>query len=157
MDSIDIISDLNGIAETTLTTGLTIGINEVTALIITSQEDSVNFAITTTPGAPHHIVKLSLEDSITVGNTRLLQVRVEDEFNNTIPGRVTDSLIVLYTFDEGSDTSIYDVSGVDTALNLSMENISGKNNITSVLKRSWVSLSRSMKFLIIGVAAASSC
>ncbi len=36
--------------------------------------------------------------------------------------RVTDSLVVLYRFNEGSGTTINDVSGYGTPLNLTIEN-----------------------------------
>lgn len=38
-----------------------------------------------------------------------------------VPPRVTQDLVVLYTFDEGSGTSIKDVSGVSPALDLKVE------------------------------------
>ena len=38
--------------------------------------------ITVTSASPHHLIKVSLEDSITVGTTRLIEVRAEDEFDN---------------------------------------------------------------------------
>ncbi len=37
------------------------------------------------------------------------------------PARVSDGLVVLYTFDEGSGTNVKDVSGVGAALNLTID------------------------------------
>jgi hypothetical protein len=86
------------------------------------QIDGQSGLITVSTASPHHLVKVSNEDSITVGTTRLMEVRVEDEFDNPIPGRIRDSLVVLYTFDEGSGTQVTDVSGNGTAMNLTVEN-----------------------------------
>ncbi len=55
-----------------------IGIQDATA--------DPGWTVTVTPANPHHFVKLSAETPLTVGTTRAIQVRLEDEFNNTIDG-----------------------------------------------------------------------
>jgi hypothetical protein len=85
--------------------------------------DGESGLITVTTASPHHMVKtVGTEDSLTVGETRVLQVQVFDEYDNPIPGRVADSLTVLYTFDEGSGTQVTDVSGNGIPMNLTIEN-----------------------------------
>jgi len=85
--------------------------------------DGESGLITVTNANPHHMVKTAgTEDSLTVGSNRNLEVLVFDEFDNPIPGRIVDSLTVLYTFDEGIGTQVTDVSGNGTPMNLTIEN-----------------------------------
>lgn len=56
--------------------------------------------------------------AVVVSNDAGANAVVSDSATLTVSGRVTDGLQVLYTFDEGEGTMVYDVSGVGSPLDL---------------------------------------
>jgi len=62
-DSITVQSALTGIAEATLYTSALVDTYEVTALIVSSREDSVNFTVITVPGAVSYYSFVPVSDS----------------------------------------------------------------------------------------------
>jgi VCBS repeat-containing protein len=56
-------------------------------------------------------------DGVQEGNIATVTITVNAETG----GRVTDGLVVLYDFGEGSDTTVHDISGVGTPLDLTIQ------------------------------------
>ena len=59
------------------------------------------------------------------GNTATVSIRVESAVASTV--RVTEGLVTLYDFMEGAGSTVHDVSGFGTPLDLSISNISAVN------------------------------
>ncbi len=68
-----------------------------------------------------------ISDGNGVSNTAQVNVTVSAADSNNRFARVNDGLLTLYTFDEGSGDTVFDVSGVGTALNLEIDNLSAAN------------------------------
>ncbi|BAY86177.1 G-D-S-L family lipolytic protein [Calothrix parasitica NIES-267] len=68
----------------------------------------------------------SIEDSNGVSDTAQVTVTVNESGSNS-SDKVTEGLLALYNFDEGSGDTVFDVSGVGTALNLEIDDLTGVN------------------------------
>ena len=69
----------------------------------------------------------SINDGSGVNNTAQVNVTVSAANSTNSSGRVNDGLLALYNFNEGSGDTVFDVSGIGTALNLEIDNLSAAN------------------------------
>jgi len=67
----------------------------------------------------------SIEDSNGVTDTAQVTVTVTESGSGS--GSNVDGLLALYNFNEGSGSTVFDVSGVGTALNLEIDDLTGVN------------------------------
>ncbi|MBV6624590.1 MAG: tandem-95 repeat protein [Rivularia sp. (in: Bacteria)] len=67
----------------------------------------------------------SIDDGSGVNQTAQVNVNVTEAGSNNSGERVNAGLLALYNFNEGSGNTVFDVSGVGTALNLEIDNVTG--------------------------------
>ena len=95
-DSVTVQSALNGIAEATLYTSTLVDTYEVTALIVNSREDSVNFTVITVPGAVSYYSFVPATDStMQAGDSRSYIIYARDQFGNDVPNDGSINLSVV--------------------------------------------------------------
>ncbi len=93
-------------------------------------------------------------------NTAQVSVKVIDSndsgSNNNPSARVNDGLLALYNFDEGGGNTVFDVSGVGTALNLEINNpvaVNWGNGVLNLNSPSLIASTQTADKLINGIAA----
>lgn len=70
----------------------------------------------------------SIEDSNGVTDTAQVTVTVNETDSGSNPSaRISEGLLALYDFNEGSGDTVFDVSGVGAALNLEIDDLTGVN------------------------------
>jgi lysophospholipase L1-like esterase len=90
-------------------------------------------------------------------NTAQVNVKVtESDSNNNPSARVNTGLLALYDFNEGSGDTVFDVSGVGTALNLEIDDLTGVNwgdGVLNINSPSLIASNQSADKIIDGITA----
>ncbi len=99
----------------------------------------------------------SVDDGNGSSDTAEVSVKVTESDSNSNTGeRVNAGLLALYNFDEGSGDTVFDVSGVGTALNLEIDNLTGVNwgdGVLNINSPSLIASNRAADKLIDGITA----
>ena len=103
----------------------------------------------------------SVDDGNGGTDTAKVSVKVTESDSNSNSNsnsgeRVNAGLLALYNFDEGSGDTVFDVSGVGTALNLEIDNLTGVNwgdGVLNVNSPSLIASNRAADKLIDGITA----
>ena len=99
----------------------------------------------------------SVDDGKGGSDTAQVSVKVTESGSNSNPGeRVNAGLLALYDFNEGSGDTVFDVSGVGTALNLEIDDLTGVNwgdGVLNINSPSLIASNQSADKLIDGITA----
>ena len=99
----------------------------------------------------------SVDDGNGGTNTAQVSVKVtESGSNNNTGERVDAGLLALYDFNEGSGDTVFDVSGVGTALNLEIDDLTGVNwgdGVLNINSPSLIASNQAADKLIDGITA----